>query len=673
MMLFKLSLRNVRKSIQDYMIYFVTLVIGVAVFYIFNAIGSQAVMLKVSDSTHEIIDLMTTMLSVFSVFVSFVLGFLVVYANSFLLKRRKKEFGVYFLLGMGKRDVSVVLLGETILVGMFSMVTGLAVGIVASQGMSVVVANMFEADMTQFRFTISRAALIKTVVYYIIMYVVVLVLDVFVVGKSRLIDLLNAGKKSEIKKGRNPFLCLIIFAAAVILLATAYYKVTAQSETIVTEEQLLVEIIKGIAGTFLLFWSMSGLLLFLEKSSKYLRYKGIHVFTVKELSSRINTTVFSGGIICLMLFVTICVFSSAMTVRKSINDNLQEMTPVDMVIDVGDETAKQIDLQAVLQEKKVDLSVFQDNLQVRVYQDEKLTMGDTLGAEILGNIEYSDYYGSRIESVMHLSEYNQVAKLYHQPTYSLADDEYMILCDFETTKLLRDSALERNVLITVGGKNYAPKYHECQQGFIDMASNHVNMGIILLPDDVDLSNFRDCDYYFLANYKETDTQSKAEVEEYVKEDVFRILSEALPDHRGIDIETKREIYENSIGITAMIVFLGVYLGIVFLISSAAILSLKELSEASDNRNKYQILRRIGVEEKMLRRSIFSQCAIFFGLPLVIAIVHSIFGIQVCMYILETFGKTGLLYSILLTAGVIVAVYGLYFIITYICSRKILEE
>ena len=147
MMLYKLSLKNIQKSFKDYAIYFFTLILGVAIFYVFNAIDSQTVMLDVTSSTQEIIKLMTNMLSGVSVFVSFVLGFLIIYASRFLMKRRNKEFGIYLTLGMSKRKISMILFFETLFIGIISLVIGLGIGVILSQFMSLLVANMFEANL----------------------------------------------------------------------------------------------------------------------------------------------------------------------------------------------------------------------------------------------------------------------------------------------------------------------------------------------------------------------------------------------------------------------------------------------------------------------------------------------------------------------------------------------
>ena len=196
-MLFKLSLKNLKKSIKDYAIYFFTLILGVSIFYIFNSMETQTVFLNVTSSTREIIQMMITMLSGVSVFVSFILGFLIIYANQFLMKRRKKEFAIYMTLGMSKQKISQVLLIETLFIGTISLAVGLFLGVGLSQLMSVFVANLFEADLTEFTFIFSKEAKIKTLVYFGIMYLLVIIFYTISVGRCKLIDLLQANKKTE--------------------------------------------------------------------------------------------------------------------------------------------------------------------------------------------------------------------------------------------------------------------------------------------------------------------------------------------------------------------------------------------------------------------------------------------------------------------------------------------
>ena len=213
-MLFKLSLKNMKKSFKDYAIYFLTLVLGVAIFYMFNSLDSQQAMIKVSQSTRDLIELMISMLGMVSVFIAIVLGFLIVYANNFLINRRKREFGIYMTLGMGKRQISKIILIETILVGIISLIVGIFIGVFASQFMSILVAKLFESDMEEFTFVFSKDACIKTCIYFAVMYIAVMIFNTLTISRYKLINLLTAGRKNEKVKIKNPIISILVFIIA---------------------------------------------------------------------------------------------------------------------------------------------------------------------------------------------------------------------------------------------------------------------------------------------------------------------------------------------------------------------------------------------------------------------------------------------------------------------------
>ena len=329
-MLFKLSIKNMKKSFKDYAIYFLTLVLGVAIFYMFNSLDSQEAMLQVSNSTRDIIKIMISMLGYVSVFVAVVLGLLIVYANNFLINRRKKEFGIYMTLGMGKRQISKIIILETIFVGIISLIVGLVIGIFASQFMSVLVAKMFEADMSNFQFVFSKTACIKTCVYFAVMYIAVMFFNTMTVSRYKLINLLNATKKNEKVKIKNPIISIIVFIGASCLLGYAYWKVTGDVHSLTTADKLLPPILMGITGTILVFWSLSGFILRVVQSIKNIYLKGTNMFVLRQINSKINTTVISMSVICLMLFMTISILSSSLSLRNTMQRELVEMTPVDI-------------------------------------------------------------------------------------------------------------------------------------------------------------------------------------------------------------------------------------------------------------------------------------------------------------------------------------------------------
>ena len=686
MMLFKLAIKNIKKSVSDYAIYFFTLVLGVAIFYVFNAIDSQTAMMKVSESTRDIIDLMLNMLSGVSVFVSFVLGFLIIYASRFLMKRRNKEFGIYMTLGMSKGKISKILVVETFLIGLLSLVVGLLLGCALSQVMSVIVANMFEADLTKFTFVISTEAIVKTIIYFGIMYLLVMIFNTISVSRCKLIDLINANKKTETVKLKNPYLCIFIFIVAVAILGYSYYSVTVGVDNLRETWQIFLIIGLGALGTFLLFFSLSGLVLRVLQHFKKFYYKGLNSFTIKQFSSKINTTVFSMTVICLMLFVTICVFSSCMSMKNAMTANLKELAPVDIELAKTRDIPREFMEEYGYSEQQVNNSYqsieddlnsvgfdvnnyYKDIVSINTYTTDELTVRDTLGSaynEIYKKYPFMTY--DAVEEIVTISDYNKAAKVLGLDTYSLDDDEYLVIADYDNMVSVRNMALNASATITISGKTYYPRYDKCMDGFLEISNSHVNDGIFIVPDNA-VSNLTVEKEYLYANYKADTDDEKQEIENLLlsKSDALENIESTL------GASTRLSIYEGSVGLGALVTFIGLYLGVIFLISSAAILALKELSEATENKERFKMLRKIGADEKLINKALFRQIAIFFLAPLLIAIIHSIFGIIFCNYILETFGNESLLLAIVLTAVFLVVIYGGYLLITYYCSKRIIKE
>lgn len=655
MTLFNISLKNIRKSFKNYLIFFITTIFGVAIFYVFNSLSDQAVMLKINESNVSLIDTLGSIMSVISVFVAVVLGFLIVYANTFLIKRRNKEFGIYLILGMGKVKVAAILIIETVVIGIISMAAGLIVGIAASQGMSILIANLFEADLTKFRFVVSKAAIMKTILYFCIMYGVVLILDIIVSGSRRLINLINSGKKGEKEINRNPVLCVIVFIIACILLGTAYYKVTAGMQNIDSVAGVAAQIVKGIVGTFLLMFSISGLFLLLVRAKKKFYYKKLNAFTTREISSKINTAVFSAGIISLMMFFSICCLSTVFSVKKSIDNNIKKLIPVDIQYETlhTSDAANDPPIDELVDKLVKDKSNLEDMFTVNIYD-----MYDN-----------DNFYYNRIYEYMHVSDYNKVARRFGNEEIELKDDEYAVIGNME--QMMGKNYLKPDgAVITINGKEYKPQSGDMYYGFVYIDNYEDCYGKYIVPDDVDFSDAEAHMEVLMADLKgDKKTYKDTNKKMYFDDVVYG----AREGGYYMNVYCKYEIINVSTRLTVVLVFVGIYLGIVFIITGAAILSLKLLSESVRNKEKYTILRKIGVDNRMIRKSVFTQCMIYFGLPLSVAVMHSVFGIQTCTKMMSFYGKSGLLYSILITALIIVLIYGGYALATYLGSIRILSE
>lgn len=521
--------------------------------------------------------------------------------------------------------------------------------------------------------------------YFGIIYVLVMIFNTIIINKCKLIDLLTAGKKNEQVKMKNLGLCSLVFVISCIILGYTYYLITSGIEWLDSFDKIFIPLITGSVATFLIFWSVSGLMLRIVICFKKLYYKGLNSFVLRQFSSKINTMVFSTTIICLMLFITICVLSSSLSLKNSMMANIDQLAPADVqfykVMNLDDKDISKGYNNKQIETSKLSMVDTLSNLNFKVddyleemiifnmYNMEDFTLNNSLGSS-LGDIK-TKYplinYNSK-ENFIKLSDYNRVAEFYGIDKYQLNDDEYLIVADFDSMINIRNMALKNKEVITVFGSTLRPKYDTCQDGFVEMSSNHINSGIIVVPDAVLEGNIPKINY-LIGNYNVDKTQDKENYEDVI----LGLESNPKRSDYSFSVSSKISIIESSVGLGALVTFIGIYLGIIFLISSAAILALKGLSDSSDNKGRYKVLKNIGADQKEINKALFKEIAIFFLMPLVLAVIHAIFGIKFCTIILESFGNKGLWPSIIMTMIFLIIIYGGYFLITYFSSKNIIKD
>ena len=663
-MLYKLSIANIKKSFKDYAIYFTTLILGVCIFYIFNSMDSQTAMLAVSSRQSEVIDLLIQLLSAVSIFVSLILGFLIIYASRFLIKKRNKEFGIYMTLGMSKRKISAILLIETFIIGLISLGVGLLLGIIISQITSIFIANMFEANMTDFTFNLSKSAIIKTIIYFGIIYFIVMIFNTIIVNKNKLINLLQASKKGENIKVRNSIICIILFIISVILLGSAYYMVTGGVNTLMQHDVsiLLIPIGMGVVGTVLFFYSLSGMVLKIITKFPKLYYSKLNTFVYKQINSKINTMIVSISIICLMLFITLCLLSSALTVKNYFNDSINKFAPVDLsLVGYYNEDNREVNLMKFINSNNIIKENTKDITTVSIYEDRDFTYAKSLGnyyEDVKRKYPYVRY--DETISIIGLNDYNKLAKIFHMDSLELNRGEYAIVSNYESQ--LYEEVMNRNSIITIFGTDYRPS-NKLIDGFLFISGNPSNLGFFVVEDETLVNNKKDAEL-LVANYSTDD--------EVLINKIETLIHDYSPSFDTMK-DTKIEIKEASVGLSAIVTFIGLYLGIIFLISSSAILALKSLSDCIDDKNKYKVLRQIGADEKEVNKVLFKQTLIFFMMPLSLAIVHTIVGLEFCKFILSSIGVNNILNGSIMTFVFLLIVYGIYFMVTYVYSKNIIKE
>lgn len=658
-MLFNLASKNIKKSIKDYSIYFFTLVIAVAIFYIFNSTDSQQSMLNLTKSKIEMIRSLTTVMNYLSVFVSVILCFLIIYSNNFLIKRRKKELGLYLTLGMSKRRVSVILVLETLLVGIISLVVGLIIGIIGSQFLSLFVSKLFEADMTKFTFVFSNSALIKTIVYFSIIFILVMIFNVINLSKNKLINLLTASRKNEKVSFRNKYVIIGSFILSIILLGYAYSLLFGGVLKIL-DENLLKMLLAGAIGMLLLFFSISGFILKLFQLNKKIYFKDLNMFTLKQINSKINTTVISTTVICLMLLLTIVILSGSLSLASMMNNDLEKNNLFDFTI---------YNYSNEIYEGNID-KYLSDYVIYNISYD-GVTMENILGSELTEKLvqEYSDeYIATKSIPIISESDFNKLMKLASKNQIELKENEYLILSTVDKNIEYYNTILKDKKSVEFRTKNYefvelVPAIDKVIEVSIENCVSGSD-GIFVVSDEfIEKDNLEIYNKVIVGNYKGKDKEKS-------EEEFFKYIGNNFHNY---SITSKIEQEANSIGAKALFTFIGLYLGIVFAISSATVLAISMLSESNDNKERYHILKLIGADEKIIKKSLFIETAVVFLLPLIFAIIHSIFGLREFNKFVKLLSSIDLMSNIVITTLFIVIVYGGYFIATYLVSKNIINE
>ncbi len=666
----KIALNSVKKSFKDYTIYFLTLTFAVCIFYSFNSIESQKAMLDISTNQKEYMKLFSTVVSIASIFVSFILGSLIIYANNFLIKKRKKEMGIYMTLGMPKRKISNILLIETVLIGMISLGIGVILGVILSQGLSVLMAKLFMGSMTNYQFTFSISAVLKTILYFGIILLLVMIFNTVIISKYKLIDLLNASRKNEKIKMKNPTISSIVFIVAIICIIIAYIFVN-KSSLDVTSIYFNLSIVLGVIGTFLFFFGLSGIVLYIIQKSKNIYLKNLNIFIVRQISSKFNTNFLSMSIICLMLFVTTVMLSSGLGFKNTMEQVVRKTTPFDASVQIyylGDSLSQVDEINKNINN---ELSKYTNKTYIAQYNLEGVSTRDMLLPYVSGTMKKSINYSENDSTLaVSISQYNKMRELEGKKPVELGNNEVLILSDNEKFEKPINEFIKNNGKINIDGAEYKVQNDEAIEDSLFSSGVAINLITLVVPDKV-VENLTPYTGYININY--TGNSAEKKIQESNIENIFDKLIKEQSNNYDISVATRSELYEESLGLSAIVIYLSIYLGIVFLIASAAVLALQQLSEASDSIDRYKALKKIGATDKMINRSIFTQTLIYFIAPLSLAVVHSIVGIYVVNDFISILGNAGIMSSALTTLAFIILIYGGYFYATYTSYKRIIKN
>ncbi|MDT9333579.1 ABC transporter permease [Clostridium perfringens] len=615
-------------------------------------------MMELNEQKQSAFMMAEQLIGYFSVFIAFVLGFLIVYANNYLIKRRKKEFGIYMTLGMENGSLSKMIFLETLFIGAISLGIGVVLGIMLSQALSVLTAYMFQVDLTKFQFVFSPLGFKRTVLCFSIIYLVVLIFNFISVRKIKLIDLLTASKRNEKPTIKNLWVSVILFLVSVGILGTAYYKVIHDGIAFASFNALGLPILLGCIGTFIFFYSLTGFFLKVIQGNKKFYLRDLNMFVMKQISSKINTTFVSLSFICLMLFLAICTFSGGLGINRAINADLKDLTKFDVTFwsNSGE------NIENLLKEKNIDISNIAKEDSNMVMYDSEVKYSDFLSKE--GMTAMKNYFPVANDNdtlVIGENGYNNTLKLLGKEPVNLKENQYLAVGNIDEMKKWVNESLESGKKINISGKTLESTNKKYENINLYNFTMKGDILIFVVKDSL-LEGLKPVSSRFNMMLKDN-SNTKEELEN---------VRDQLVESQVYSI-TKKEIYDNAAGLGATMAYLGIYLGLIFIITSAVVLAIQQLTESTDNVERYRLLKEIGVDQKMINKAIFTQVGVYFMLPLSLAIVHSIVGLKISSTIVGVFGNASIMPNIIITAIIFVIIYGGYFLATYLGAKKNINE
>lgn len=719
-MLCKLAWGNVRRAGRDYLVYLLTLTLGVTVFYAFNTISMQVDIAGIDEE--GLAQVMGSMLGDLTYFLAGVMAFLMVYANNFIMKRRKKEFGLYQVLGMGRGRVATIMALETVIVSVVAFVAGIVLGVGLSQLMTFFTASLFKTQIANFHFFFSVHAFNLTLACMLVMFVLTLLLNLRAVRRTKLIELMGAERRNESIKTRNPWIAIAIFTVGVLLVGVAYYRLLRDGFPLTATDSKLQEAMNqfGITtamvtvGTFALFWGLSGMLIKLLQSLRGVYWRGLNMFTVRQLAAKVNTVCFSMGVIAMLLFLAITSVTCGMSIANVMNENLERYNPVDvsqtyvyytpdtldyykeyvnpseadrMVLadttvdlypawhgkgksaDNNDETGKKVDIADVAGEHvQIDsyLSYPFGGSNPSVSAGEMCkTMGEKLPKALGGS--NADTMGLFVTPA---SQYNKLRQMMGEEPVSIGRDQYLLTCDMGGgLGDLYTKYMAGGHTLTLGGHELKPATDKSDKDTAAIANSAMgsNPGTVVVADEL-LSqlNLQPYSSSLLVNYKQG--MDTTEADESIK---YTLLDNLLVDGKepgswGIFI-TRSEMYTQAAQMNGMISYLAIYIGFVLVVACTAILSIQQLSNVADGSRSYRVLAQIGCEDRQIRHSVMAQQAVFFLFPLAVGLAHSFVALKVIIELVSIFGNMSIGGTVGLTCAIFLAAYGGYFLVTYLMS------
>lgn len=684
-MLKSLIFRNVKKSFREYFIYFLTLTLGVAMFYTFHALTDIESTMKLVDWQSMAMWTLGQALTIFSVFVLVVMALLMIYANAYLMRTRAKELGVYLLLGMENSGVAKILFVESIAIGLAAYVAGILLGIVASQGAVILVLRYFDEKLP-FHFLISTSAMMKTAINFAALDLIVLVANIIRSYSITLIGLFKLRAKNEKMIATGKVFDAILFVLGVISLGYAYHLIRV-SGFLPSERSFWNSLLFGTVGTFLVFRGFASFFILFTKNTGLYK-KGLTSYLYRSLARNVRSTYSAMAAVSILLLIAMGAMISAGSISVSV-ENLKRTEPLfdaRVAFRLRDGNADVRNVQMKERHEKEIEGLLRTSLEVYFY-DGKVDVKDAMpwiGGYEKGDTRWQVSPDERTVRAMRYSDYRALAESAGHTPKEISNGEALLI-SADTRD--RDTVAKGDKTVTLFEKTIAvaPETDWLQYTYTIEAPQLHNL-FLVVPDEVLADEKPDEVVWYMqyAEGKEDEAYYRLfghdyDMTEGPQETFLDSLWHDMTDDLGeigysFAPESRRITLQKTMTTGFIATMSSAFVGVLFTFFTAAVLSVHELGREDDERRAMRTLSSLGASRSMMKRTLMRRIAIIFFLPFLVALMHTYFGIRAFRDILAlmTYGETSVLRASVVMTAILLVIYIGYFIATYTVVMRQIE-
>lgn len=675
----QLAKTNVRKSIKDYLIYFITIAICVSLFYAITSLSSSDYELITEESYN--FRALKIILQYSTYLITAILILLIAYVNKYMIGRRKREFATYVLLGAEQISVSLMFFIETIVVGFLAIITGILVGTLFSQAITAIVLISAKQEVV-FSIKLYADTVVITFIFFISMFCIIGLYNVIVLRKIKLIDMINAHKQVEFQFKRSNKVYIAIFVVSIIMyiISGSYTVKLINSEIDYSVKSLMyigISLITFIIGTYALFYSIAYIMIYIKNKCINFKYEGTNLFLIGAIVSKVKTAPI------LMATISITFLGAMISFIMTLVMSQWSMGYLDMRVPYDIEIRNNYSTNFLAQSNIDDIKVIP-----KLDYSEIVEWLNNNGKDIESYCQVEKYIISHDDNIkstlaIKLSDFNKLRTMLGYDEIKLNDKEFTTQWHNVVSDEVINNYVGKNSKLNINGVTYNISQDSSYKESIGEGFYFNSDNIIILPDEV-CDNLDFIETNFVANienkmkYEEANEFRQNYIYNWFRsnnsEFVTKYSDENDITYRVIDIRIKSLEINNILTTTLAMRILGVYLGIVLLMISLTILSLSQLTDSIEHKDRFNVLRKLGVEENQINRIILKQISIYFIVPIVIAMI----GDAIFIYnyyliyndIITVFvGNIEFILSIIFGVALMIVIYICYFIGTYYTFKR----